>query len=82
MSSRLGGEPKCRKDTWQALSAMQERNHMHQIAARTAIRPVLVKFHPNLVGTVAGRAKIESMVWDIMESLDRGGLRFVSTKAN
>ena len=53
---------------------------MHAIAARTAIRPVLMKLHPNLVQTVAGRAKIERMVWDIMKSLDEGGLRFVSAK--
>jgi hypothetical protein len=53
---------------------------MHQIAACTAIRPVLIKLHPNLIGTVKGRAEIERMVWDIMKSLDKGGLRFVSAK--
>ena len=55
---------------------------MHQLAARSAIRPVLMQSHPNLVETVAGRAKIERMVWDIMKSLDQGGLRFVSAKEN
>ncbi|MGA7196646.1 hypothetical protein [Roseiarcus sp.] len=47
---------------------------MHQIAACTAIRPVLIKLNPNLVETVEGRAKIDS--------LDQGGLRFVSAKNN
>jgi hypothetical protein len=51
---------------------------MHAIAARTAIRPVLMK----LVQTVEGRAKIERMVWDIMKSIDQEGLRFVSAKEN
>ena len=55
---------------------------MHQIAACTAIRPVLIKLNPNLIETVEGRAKIERMVWDIMKSLDQGGLRFVSAKKN
>ena len=55
---------------------------MHQIAACTAIRPVLIKLNPNLVEAVEGRAKIEKMVWDIMNSLDEGGLRFVSAKNN
>jgi hypothetical protein len=55
---------------------------MHAIAARTAIRPVLMKLHPNLVQTVEGRAKIERMVWDIMKSIDQEGLRFVSAKEN
>ena len=55
---------------------------MHQIAACTAIRPVLIKLNPNLVETVEGRAKIEKMVWDIMKSFDQGGLRFVSAKNN
>lgn len=36
-------------------------------------RPVLKKLHPNLVETVVGRAKIESMVGDIMKSLNEGG---------
>jgi hypothetical protein len=43
---------------------------MHQIAACTANRPVLIKLNPNLVETFEGRAKIERMVWDIMRSLD------------
>ena len=43
---------------------------------------VLIKLHPNLVETVEGRAKIERMVWDIMKSLDQGGLPFVSAKKN
>ena len=62
----------------------QTRNEhpMHQIAACTAIRPVLIKLNPNLIETVEGRAKIERMVWDIMKSLDQGGLRFVSAKEN
>ena len=55
---------------------------MHAIAARTAIRPILMKLHPNLVQTVEGRAKIERMVWDIMKSIDQEGLRFVSAKDN
>ena len=55
---------------------------MHQIAARSAIRPVLIQSDPNLVETVKGRAKIERMVWDIVKSLDQEGLRFVTTKEN
>ena len=55
---------------------------MHQLAAHSAIRPVLAQLHPNLVETIAGRAKIEKMAWDILKSLDQGGLRFVSTKEN
>ncbi len=53
---------------------------MHAIAARTAIRPVLTKLHPNLVQTVEGRAKIERMVWDIMKSIDQEGLRLEARK--
>jgi hypothetical protein len=55
---------------------------MHAIAARTAIRPVLMKMRSNLVETVKGRAKIERMVWDITKSLDEGGMCFVSAKEN
>ncbi len=55
---------------------------MHAIAARAAIRPVLMKLHPDLVQTVEGRAKIERIVWDIMKSLDEGSLRFVSAEEN
>jgi len=55
---------------------------MHAIAARAAIRPVLMKLHPNLVQTIEGRVKIERIVWDIMKSLDEGGLRFVSAQEN
>ncbi len=64
------------------LSAIQERDPMHAIAARAAIRPVLIKLHPNMVQTVEGREKIERIVWDIMKSLDEGGLRFVNAQEN
>ena len=55
---------------------------MHAIAARAAIRPVLMKLHPDLVQTVEGRGKIEKIVWDIMKSLDERGLRLVSAQEN
>jgi len=55
---------------------------MHQLAAHSAIRPVLTQLHPILAETVAGRAKIERMAWDIMKSIDQHGLRFVSAKEN
>ena len=53
---------------------------MHQIAACTAIRPVLMKLFPDLVDTIEGRAKIERSVWDIVRSIDQEGLRFVDSK--
>ena len=67
---------------WFVSVILLERDPMHAIAARTAIRPVLMKLHPNLVQTVEGRAKIERTVWDIMKSIDQEGLRFVSAKEN
>jgi hypothetical protein len=53
---------------------------MHQIAACTAIRPVLMKLFPELVDTIEGRAKIERTVWDIVKSIDEEGLRFVDSQ--